>query len=547
MVLLKCKMCGGDIEADAAQTYGTCSHCGSTMTLPRAADEQIANFFNRANHFRRQNDFDKAMTAYENILNMDASLAEAHWGLVLSKYGIEYVEDPQSHERVPTCHRVQSDSILADADYLAAIDLAEDLTTKELYESETKRIAEIQKDILTISSQENPYDVFLCYKETTDGGSRTKDSAMAQEVYYQLTDEGYKVFFARITLEDKLGQQYEPYIFAALNSARVMAVIGTRPEHFNATWVKNEWSRYLALSKKDKNKLLIPCYGDMDAYDLPEELSMLQSLDMTKIGFVQDLIRGIRKVLEAAAIKADRHPAGNSDSKSLVPGVAQLLDRAGLFLEDGNFASADEYFDRILDLEPRNPQAYFMKLLAILQIRRAEDITAHTKPLDEYPDYQKALRFSDDSYKETLLYYNQTIIARLEQERQEGIYQKATAAMSQAKSEKGYLAAASLFDSISEYKDANHISASCRSLAEEAQTAKMRLEEEARAKVAEKQRLDREYNVIMDSLRDQIREMEKAYEKLGFFQKEKKLAIEKEISELYERMRQTRDQYGKVF
>ena len=82
--------------------------------------------------------------------------------------------------------------------------------------------------------------MFICYKETDDSGSRTKDSTLAQDIYYQLTNEGYKVFFSRITLEDKLGQQYEPYIFAALNSAKVMLVIGTKAEYFNAVWVKNE-------------------------------------------------------------------------------------------------------------------------------------------------------------------------------------------------------------------------------------------------------------------------------------------------------------------
>ena len=54
-----------------------------------------------------------------------------------------------------------------------------------------------------------------------------------------MTAKGYKVFFSRITLEDKLGMQYEPYIFAALNSAKVMLAFGTKYEYFHAVWVKN--------------------------------------------------------------------------------------------------------------------------------------------------------------------------------------------------------------------------------------------------------------------------------------------------------------------
>ena len=146
--------------------------------------------------------------------------------------------------------------------------------------------------------------MFICYKETDTSGRRTQDSVLATELYHELTREGFKVFFSRITLEDKLGVAYEPYIFAALHSAKVMVVLGTRPEHFNAVWVKNEWSRFLVLIKNGTNKTLIPAYRDMDPYDLPEEFSHLQAQDMSKLGFMQDLTRGIKKIVEADAPKA---------------------------------------------------------------------------------------------------------------------------------------------------------------------------------------------------------------------------------------------------
>ena len=55
---------------------------------------------------------------------------------------------------------------------------------------------------------------------------------------------------ARKTLERALGSEYEPIIYAALQSARAMVVLGTKAEHFNAVWVRNEWSRYRELIKK---------------------------------------------------------------------------------------------------------------------------------------------------------------------------------------------------------------------------------------------------------------------------------------------------------
>ena len=349
MTILKCKMCGGDIKVTSNQSYGICESCGTASTIPIMMDDQKANLFNRANHFRRLNDFDKATAAYESILNVDDSDAEAHWGLLLSKYGIEYVEDPVSQERIPTFHRVEKGSILMDPEYLAALEHTVDPYAKGLYEAEGKRISEIQKGFLEISSKEEPYDIFICYKETTESGTRTKDSALAQDVYYQLIQAGYKVFFSRITLEDKLGQKYEPYIFAALVSAKVMIVIGTKPEYLNAVWVKNEWRRYLKLMKTDPQKVLIPCYRDMDAYDLPEELSMLQSQDMSKIGFIQDLIRGVKKIVE---FERPLEKSSASVPSFIVPGIDSLYKRVLLFLEDGDFQSANAYCDRILDTSP---------------------------------------------------------------------------------------------------------------------------------------------------------------------------------------------------
>jgi len=418
MAVLKCKMCGGDIQAADGAAYGTCESCGTMSTLPKASEEKTVNLFNRANHFRRLNEFDKALSAYESILNEDNANAEAHWCAVLCRYGIEYVEDPRTHERIPTCRRAQFEPVLSDPDYLAALEYAADEYTKSLYEDEAKKIGEIQKGILAISNKEEPYDVFICYKETTDGGSRTKDSTIAQDIYYELTNGGYKVFFAKITLEDKLGQEYEPYIFSALNSAKVMLVIGTRREYFEAVWVKNEWSRFLAIMKKDRSRLLIPCYRDMDAYDIPDELSNLQSQDMGKVGFIQDILRGVKKVLDAS--KSTEKTSSTASAGTAAPGVESLMKRGRLFLEDADWKQANEYFDKVLDIDPEYAPAYVGKLCAELEVKQEEQLTDNEELLTEYNHYQKAVRFANTDYRVKLEQYNKANQEHIaEKERQE--------------------------------------------------------------------------------------------------------------------------------
>ena len=465
MSTLKCKMCGGTLEINENETTATCEYCGTEQTIPKITDDVIGNLFNRANTLRLKSEFDKAEEIYNKIVGLDNTQSEAYWGIILCKYGIEYVEDPTTYKRVPTCHKTSYDAITADEDYKLAIQYA-DISQKIIYEAEAKAIDEIQKGILTISQNEKPYDVFICYKETDESGKRTQDSVLANDIYHQLTQEGFKVFYAAITLEDKLGQEYEPYIFAALNSAKVMLVIGSKPEYFTAVWVKNEWSRYLKLMKADRSKLLIPCYKDMDAYELPEEFAHLQAQDMGKIGFINDIVRGIKKVInkdEPKSAVKETAAAGQAANSAVAP----LLKRISLFLEDGNWQEADEYCEHVLDSDPENAQAYLYKLMAKMEVRKTEDLRNQAQPFDSEDMYRKTVRFADEELKNTLEEYNAYIKDRNEKKRIESIYKKAVYDMGYARDEISYKIIIEDLAEIPGYKDADEKKKECEEKAEE--------------------------------------------------------------------------------
>ena len=460
MSTFKCKMCGGTLEIQNGSTVAECEYCGAKQTLPKLGDEKRVNLYDRANHFRRSNEFDKASAIYEQILNEDNTDSEAYWSLVLCRYGIEYVEDPLSHRRVPTVHRAQFTSIFDDDNYKLALKNA-DSYQRTIYEEEAKAINEIQKGILAISQKEEPFDVFICYKETDNSGKRTHDSVLAQDLYYQLKQEGFKVFFARITLEDKLGTAYEPYIFAALNSAKVMVVIGTQPEHFNAVWVKNEWSRFLSLIKNGEKKMLIPAYKDMDPYDLPKEFSHLQAQDMSKLGFMQDLLRGIKKILGR-----DKKPAISVTERVVVNGeghdAAPLLRRAFIFLEDGEFDNADEYAEKVLDINPECAEAYVVKLLVELQLKKPSELAGYKVPISDSHNYQKAIRFASPEYRETIEGYNNAIIKRLDTARKNELYNRGVELMKMRR----YDEASQYFQKITTYKDSAQKVDDCKRMKE---------------------------------------------------------------------------------
>lgn len=464
MAVFKCKMCGGTIEFEQGATVGICDSCGTKQTLPRLDDEGRVNLYDRANHFRRNNEYDKAEAIYEKILMEDTTDAEAYWSLVLCQYGIEYVEEPGTHKRIPTVNRAQFTSIFDDNNYKSAIKYA-DGNQREVYEEEAKIINDIQKGILSISQKEDPFDVFICYKETDNNGRRTPDSVLANDLYHQLTQEGFKVFFSRITLEDKLGTAYEPYIFAALNSSKVMVVLGTKPENFNSVWVKNEWSRYLALVKNSGGKkVLIPAYKDMDPYDLPEEFSHLQAQDMSKLGFMQDLIRGINKIAKEDESKytVKESVVVSNDNVNAAP----LLERVFLFLEDGKWQEANIYCEKVLDIDPKNSEAYLGKLMSDLHVRTRERLVDCAKPFDNNENYRKVFRFGDVKLVSELQGYIDYINERNENVRLNEIYDSTVSAMKEANSEEAFKEKAEIFRTISGFKDADSLVEQCLDKAE---------------------------------------------------------------------------------
>ncbi len=464
MAVFKCKMCGGAIDITSGKSVVECAYCGTQQTIPKTTDENIQTMFNRANLLRQKNEFDKAEEIYEKILLADATEAEAYWCVILCKFGIEYVEDPKTFKRIPTCHRTSYDSIIADEYYKLALQYA-DAVQKDIYESEAKIIDEIQKEILAISQKEEPYDVFICYKEADESGKRTQDSVIANDIYHQLTQEGFKVFYAAITLEDKLGSAYEPCIFAALNSAKVMLVVGTKEEHFNAVWVKNEWSRYLKLMKNDRSRILIPCYKDMDAYELPEEFAHLQAQDMSKIGFVNDVIRGVKKIIKTES-EVKTVIQEKVISESLNANSTALLKRGFMALEDSEWKKADDFFEQVLNFDAECAEAYLGKLLAELCITKAEKLPDSSRDFENSSNFNKILRFGNKEIVDTVSTSLTKVKERIHKNYMDDLFQEALSVFSNAKTVADFNNAKARFAKISGWKNADEMCEKCKAGAE---------------------------------------------------------------------------------
>lgn len=223
---------------------------------------------------------------------------------------------------------------------------------------------------------------------------RTKSKRFAQELYYELGKKAIGYFFARKSLESKLGAEYEPIIFAALNSAKVMIVLGTKAENFNAVWVRNEWSRFMHMSK-DAHKIIIPTYRGISPYELPVELSALQSQDMSKIGFMQDLTDGIERCLRGERSK-NAAKAEPVQSYGATP-LERLLQNSSTYLNIGNYASAEEVFTTITKDYPEEYRGWWG--LIVCNTNNFSNVMLDQTQLNIWYRYAKRLAPPDEFVK----------------------------------------------------------------------------------------------------------------------------------------------------
>lgn len=322
-----CFHCQAPLRVGAGDKIIKCHWCGKTNDF--GLSSTIIEQLELGSKLRNNGIFDDAERIYQKILDEEGNNWNARWGRLLCKYGVVYVErEGRQTERVITCRKRVNSDIFKEIDYEETIKLLEkrkDFEQIIQINSDARTINDIQAKINSIKGNKHKYDVFLCYKETpldkngTIGNSRTKDSQLAETIYYYLQKDEKKVFFARKTLQNATGADYEAVIYKAIESAEVMIVIGTREEYFTSTWVKSEWARYLQLIKEgEKNKTIIPAYIRIN--DLPKELSNIQGINLEEdekkdFTALRSIVKDLLGNNSASSDKEDANPSDSSDDK----------------------------------------------------------------------------------------------------------------------------------------------------------------------------------------------------------------------------------------
>ncbi|MEG1509820.1 MAG: toll/interleukin-1 receptor domain-containing protein, partial [Clostridia bacterium] len=416
---LICPQCGAQRRVEGS--YIVCDSCGSKNVNNILSSEEEVLLIPAKDRLLA-GDFDDATIKYSNIIDRFPKCYEAYWGSVLAKYGIQFVDDLREKKKVPTIHNTRIETIKEDSLYLNAIKYAPK-ETRENYEKYADMIETIRLEWIEKASKEKPYDVFICFKDSDleHGIERTEDSVSASELYTFLSREGYNVFFSRESLRDKISEQYEPYIFNALNTAKAMIVYGSKAEYIESTWVKNEWRRYICKirnGEKYANSLII-AYEKMPISSLPREFQSLQCLDASKKTYYPDLLAHLKKVMENAkkpvsAIEHREIKTGQVGKKaaSVVNAVKKIdlgginvkqvsasentgLNTAMVFLDKGMFPNAITRLSAVLEINPTNAKAIWFSMLARLECKNNDEFVAKSIKLESFRDVKDAIENAD--------------------------------------------------------------------------------------------------------------------------------------------------------
>lgn len=379
MPQLRCTYCGGALLDQGV--YYQCDSCRTKIkksAMERLSEQDVFEL-NAARLLKEGYRFQEAQVAYDAILGRDPDCEEAAWGAFLAEYGIEY----QVVEQKPTFHALSPEPTYHSR-YYARL-------SQEHRQEADDVIEEKRREIMRSVEQLPAYDVFLSLKIDEDNGAKTPEYDWATQLYYDLREHGYRVFFSPQVLKQS-NADWEPYIYRAIQTCRIMLILTSSIEHANAPWVRNEWRRILSRIANTPEGETKPTFRVIaaDVNCVPPELMSKQLIlrsDLNAMGLISAAVQ------EACATASDDNKqenakkAASAEGDRWARGDGEPLDTYLSRIRNIAFTSGQkERSDIVSALEKERLKAPLNDMEFFILIKRIETDNFHAsrkKLLDE--------------------------------------------------------------------------------------------------------------------------------------------------------------------
>lgn len=405
---LNCKICGGEIAPDAEHNNGACLGCGAECMYPKADVKKL----NRITYLRNELNFKRAELFADETVEDSSEDSEVYLNRFLCRYGIQYIRN--GAKRFPVCRVNPStlSEVSEDEDYKRALYYAtEDMQSH--YMNIGNAISEAVSVSRNVFAQDKKYDVFVLSRENADVDSDLD----GDRLFLRFTENlGFSVFYAPEVLKDMDETEKAAQIAYALENSRIMLANFKDISDCYDGYMNYAINTFIAAMASDDQKIIFPIFNSTNIrfQQLPEELVWYDEVfDSADGEFMREISEKVEMILkpEEAAVVPDSIVTATAANKE------NLIKRAYMFLEDGEFDTADTYFDKILDIDIEDSRAYIGKLLAEYKLSSEDQIPTIPQPITDDKNYIKALRFATPEQKARYEALNGEIVAYIESEK----------------------------------------------------------------------------------------------------------------------------------
>lgn len=312
----------------------------------KESDAALCRGLYEASKQMQEKRFNKARHMYLSLCREYPESFYPFFGLAASKYGVSIAEEDGDYvprclcptdERFTDCPSFRKACALADGISAGTIRHDTAVTSRgtedkrALLRALGERIESDRANVTKLASLIPSYDIFLSinYEPNSKDYDRTAD-----RLYYRLTEQGGRVFFAPEIIPEADDRHAAPFVYRALETCTQMLVYISDVSDIASFRLRNEITRYSALAAaglKDENSIVV-AYSGIKKEDIPPQLAKFPSFE----------VRGGGRKSEPLP-KADLESESTSqDSLEAASGVASgVLSEAAEETVDENITDAE--------------------------------------------------------------------------------------------------------------------------------------------------------------------------------------------------------------
>lgn len=143
-----CSYCGERLEKKNELLPGLvqCPKCKNEHYVDTSYDQKVMSLLSAADIKKNLKQFTGAFNDYEAIIQDHPEMIEAHWGMFLCSFGVNYSEENGKSRYMPVMHRYSDDTPTQNEHYLKVLELSRDKYKKKHFIAEGELIDQVWRN-----------------------------------------------------------------------------------------------------------------------------------------------------------------------------------------------------------------------------------------------------------------------------------------------------------------------------------------------------------------------------------------------------------------